>query len=86
MLTARDIFRARKVPRLVFDNACFSGVLRGKAGEPSAARAGGFVRLHRAGSRSGGYFPVIYLANGGAGWRRRQYVVCAPQRELRENP
>ena len=28
MLTARDIFRARKVPRLVFDNACFSGVLR----------------------------------------------------------
>jgi hypothetical protein len=29
MLTARDIFRARKVPRLVFANACFSGVVRG---------------------------------------------------------
>ena len=28
VLTARDIFRARKVPRLVFANACFSGVLR----------------------------------------------------------
>ena len=28
ILTARDIFRARKVPRLVFANACFSGVLR----------------------------------------------------------
>lgn len=27
VLTARDIFRARKVPRLVFSNACFSGVL-----------------------------------------------------------
>jgi hypothetical protein len=28
ILTATDIFRARKVPRLVFANACFSGVLR----------------------------------------------------------
>lgn len=28
VLTARDIFRARKIPRLVFANACFSGVLR----------------------------------------------------------
>ena len=28
VLTATDIFRARKVPRLVFANACFSGVLR----------------------------------------------------------
>ena len=28
VLTARDIFRARKVPRLVFANACFSGVVR----------------------------------------------------------
>ena len=28
VLTARDIFRARKVPRLVFANACFSGALR----------------------------------------------------------
>lgn len=27
VLTARDIFRARKVPRMVFANACFSGVL-----------------------------------------------------------
>ena len=33
VLTARDIFRARKVPRLVFANACFSGVLR--ESEPS---------------------------------------------------
>jgi pimeloyl-ACP methyl ester carboxylesterase len=29
VLTARDIFRARQVPRLVFANACFSGVLHG---------------------------------------------------------
>ena len=28
VLTARDIFRARRVPRLVFANACFSGVVR----------------------------------------------------------
>ncbi len=28
MLSARDIFRARRVPRLVFANACFSGVIR----------------------------------------------------------
>lgn len=32
MLSARDIFRARRVPRLVFANACFSGVIR--TGEP----------------------------------------------------
>jgi hypothetical protein len=31
ILTARDIFRARRVPRLVFANACFSGVIH--AGE-----------------------------------------------------
>lgn len=28
VLTARDIFRARRVPRLIFANACFSGVVR----------------------------------------------------------
>jgi len=28
VLTAREIFRARRVPRLVFANACFSGVVR----------------------------------------------------------
>jgi hypothetical protein len=28
VLTARDVFRARRVPRLVFANACFSGVVR----------------------------------------------------------
>lgn len=28
VLSARDIFRARRVPRLIFANACFSGVLR----------------------------------------------------------
>ena len=28
VLTARDIFRARRVPNLVFANACFSGVVR----------------------------------------------------------
>jgi pimeloyl-ACP methyl ester carboxylesterase len=27
VITARDIFRARRVPRLVFANACFSGVI-----------------------------------------------------------
>jgi len=31
VVTARDIFRARRVPRLVFANACFSGVLRSGA-------------------------------------------------------
>ncbi|HVE90004.1 MAG TPA: CHAT domain-containing protein [Burkholderiaceae bacterium] len=35
VLTAQDIFRARAVPRLVFANACFSGVLH--AGEAFAA-------------------------------------------------
>jgi len=28
VLTARDIFRARRVPRLIFANACFSGAIR----------------------------------------------------------
>jgi pimeloyl-ACP methyl ester carboxylesterase len=28
ILSARDIFRARRVPRLIFANACFSGVIR----------------------------------------------------------
>ena len=28
VLSARDIFRARHVPRLIFANACFSGVVR----------------------------------------------------------
>jgi hypothetical protein len=32
VLSARDIFRARHVPRLVFANACFSGVVR--SGKP----------------------------------------------------
>lgn len=31
VLTARDIFRARRVPRLIFANACFSGVVRDAA-------------------------------------------------------
>lgn len=31
ILTARDIFRARQVPRLVFANACFSGAIRDAA-------------------------------------------------------
>lgn len=31
VLTARDIFRARRVPRLIFANACFSGVIRDAA-------------------------------------------------------
>ena len=35
VLTARDIFRARSVPRMVFANACFSGVLQ--AGRAFAA-------------------------------------------------
>ena len=32
VLSARDIFRARRVPRLIFANACFSGVVR--SGKP----------------------------------------------------
>ncbi len=32
ILSARDLFRARRVPRLIFANACFSGVVR--SGEP----------------------------------------------------
>ncbi|MFO1435027.1 MAG: CHAT domain-containing protein [Gammaproteobacteria bacterium] len=35
LITASDIFRARRVPRLVFANACFSGVLH--AGEALAS-------------------------------------------------
>ncbi|HYM48394.1 MAG TPA: CHAT domain-containing protein, partial [Burkholderiaceae bacterium] len=35
VLTANDIFRARRVPRMVFANACFSGVLH--AGQAFAA-------------------------------------------------
>jgi hypothetical protein len=35
ILTAREIFRARHVPRLVFANACFSAVIR--QGDPFAA-------------------------------------------------
>jgi hypothetical protein len=34
-LSAREIFKARRVPRLVFANACFSAVVR--AGQPSSA-------------------------------------------------
>jgi CHAT domain-containing protein len=32
ILSAREIFRARRVPRLIFANACFSGVIR--SGKP----------------------------------------------------
>ena len=32
VLSARDVFRARRVPRLIFANACFSGVIR--SGKP----------------------------------------------------
>jgi CHAT domain-containing protein len=32
VLSAKDIFRARRVPRLIFANACFSGVIR--SGQP----------------------------------------------------
>jgi CHAT domain-containing protein len=32
ILSAREIFRARRVPRLIFANACFSGVIR--SGQP----------------------------------------------------
>lgn len=32
ILSARDLFRARRVPRLIFANACFSGVVR--SGKP----------------------------------------------------
>ena len=32
VLSARDVFRARHVPRLIFANACFSGVVR--SGKP----------------------------------------------------
>jgi hypothetical protein len=35
IISAREIFRARRVPTLVFANACFSGVVRG--GEPLSA-------------------------------------------------
>lgn len=41
VLTARDIFRARQVPRLVFANACFSGVLQaGRAFAPDELSKG----------------------------------------------
>ncbi|MNX63492.1 CHAT domain protein [compost metagenome] len=41
VLTARDIFRARRVPRLIFANACFSGVIRdGPANAPDELAKG----------------------------------------------
>jgi CHAT domain-containing protein len=44
VISAREIFRARRVPKLVFANACFSGVVRGgealSASELNQANAG----------------------------------------------
>ena len=41
MLTAREIFRARRVPRLVFANACYSAVVtKGEALAPRKCRSG----------------------------------------------
>jgi pimeloyl-ACP methyl ester carboxylesterase len=48
VLTARDIFRARRVPRLVFANACFSGVIHDGAAFESAELTRGTATVAQA--------------------------------------
>jgi len=48
VLTAVDIFRARQVPRLVFANACFSGVLREGSGVDPDSQARGLASIAEA--------------------------------------
>ena len=48
ILTATDIFRARKVPRLVFANACFSGAVRESNSGDSAGLARGLASVAEA--------------------------------------
>jgi len=48
VLTARDIFRARRVPRLIFANACFSGVIRDGYAHASDERDKGLASIAQA--------------------------------------
>jgi hypothetical protein len=48
VLTARDVFRARRVPRLVFANACFSGAIHATPSFDRAELARGTATLAQA--------------------------------------
>jgi len=48
VLTARDVFRARRVPRLVFANACFSGAIHAAPAFDRAELARGTATLAQA--------------------------------------
>jgi pimeloyl-ACP methyl ester carboxylesterase len=48
VLTARDVFRARRVPRLVFANACFSGAIHATPAFDRAELARGTATLAQA--------------------------------------
>jgi len=48
VLTARDIFRARRVPRLIFANACFSGVVRDAAAQAPDELSKGLASIAQA--------------------------------------
>jgi CHAT domain-containing protein len=48
VLTARDIFRARRVPRLIFANACFSGVIREAAAQAPDELSKGLASIAQA--------------------------------------
>ncbi len=48
VLRASDVFRARRVPRLVFANACYSGAIHGTAAFPPAALARGSATVAQA--------------------------------------
>ena len=48
IMTARDIFRARRVPRLVFANACFSGAIHGGAAHDAQELSYGLATIAQA--------------------------------------
>lgn len=48
VLTARDIFRARRVPRLIFANACFSGAIRDGTAHAQDERSKGLASIAQA--------------------------------------
>ena len=48
VVTARDIFRARRVPRLVFANACFSGAIYGGAAHDTLELSHGLATIAQA--------------------------------------
>ena len=48
VVTARDIFRARRVPRLVFADACYSGVIHGGAAHDTQELSHGLATIAQA--------------------------------------